>query len=192
MKRLIISLALALVLTVAFAVPIFADTSDDISVTATPAFIAVSVSPDSYNIGGAGAKITKASTYYANPLGATTPPSSTVTDGECEFTITNTSTVDTDITVNFPHFTGGDAMQNSDGGYQDASAGEFGASGYVSGTSWPGDAVILKNSGSDPLIDGLTAETNEKFGWALLTQSDDWSSGTQMSSTVNVAATEDV
>ena len=191
MKRLLISVVLALTMVLGISVPTFAATSDDITVTATPAFISISVSPDSYNIGGAGAYLAKATTYYANPGNETTAPSATVLDAECAFTITNTSTVAIDITVNFPNFTGGDAMVNSNGGYTDAEAGEFGASGYVSGASWPGASVILQASGSSALIDGLAASTNKKFGWALLTQSDDWASGDQMSSTVNVAATAD-
>ncbi len=193
MRKAILSVALALMLLVVFAVPIFAATSDTVDVTATPSYISIEVTPSTYDIGGTGAKIAPATTYYACGLAGdeSAPPGATVNDADCEFTITNTSTVATDITINFPHFISGDAMQNSGGGYTDAEAGEFGVSGYASGVSWPGGAVIFDNSGSGVFIDALGATTNIKFGWALKTQSDAWASGTAMTSTVVVSATID-
>ena len=192
MRKAILSIVLALVLLFAFAVPIFADTSDTVSVTATPAFISISVSPDTYDIGGSGATIEPNTTYYACGLAGneSTPPGATVNDEDCEFTITNTSTVDIEITVNFPHFTGGDAMQNSGGGYTSNGASDFGVSGYASGASWPGGAVTFANSGSGVFLDAFS-DASKKFGWALLTQTDAWSSGTAMTSTVTVSAAID-
>ena len=193
MRKAILSVVLALVLLFAFAVPVFAATSDTVDVTATPAFISISVSPDTYDIGGTGAYLTPNTTYYACGLAGdeSTPPGATVDDADCEFTITNGSTVDIDITVNFPHFTGGDAMQNSGGGYTSNGASDFGVSGYASGSAWDGDAVTFANSGSGVFIDGLSA-ASIKFGWALLTQSGDWDFGTAMTSTVSVSAALDV
>lgn len=193
MKRLLLSVILALVLVLSTALPVFAATSDDVVVTATPEYIAITVAPDTYDIGGTSAVILIATTYYACGLAGdeTTPPGATVNDADCEFTITNTATVDIDITINFPHFASGDAMQNSGGGYTDAEAGEFGCSGYASGVSWPAGSVIFDNTGSSVFINALGATTDIKFGWALKTQSDVWTSGTPMTSTVNVAATAD-
>ena len=167
----------------------FAATSQDVTVTATPSYICIVVAPSDYNIGGAGVKIAKATTYYSKVGSETVAPSATVLDAECAFTITNTSTVATNITVNFPHFTGGDAMQNIDTGYTTNGANAFGASGYVSGLAWPGGAVILKNTGSAALISSLGATTNKKFGFAIKTQSGDWTSGDAMTSVVTVTAT---
>ena len=188
-NRLIIGVILAAALAIVPASGAFAATSDTVLVTATPSFIGITVAPDTYEIGGAGVKILKATTYYANPLGATTPPSATVADGECDFTITNTSSVITNITVNFPDFASGDAMTNSDLGYLANGANAFGVSGYVSGLAWPGGAVILKKAASTALISALGATTNKKFGWALLTKSADWTGGTAMTSTVVITAT---
>jgi len=112
-----------------------------------------------------------------------------VVDGECRFTITNTSSVATDLTVNFPHFTGGDAMQNSDDGI--AGVGEFGAFSYLSGVNYSTGKVIAKNTGSLDLKDGLAATTDVKWGLTCITQTDVWTSGTPMTSTVVITASAD-
>jgi hypothetical protein len=196
-KRLLLSLLLAVVLVMVFAVPVFSDTSDDITVTASPAFIGISIANDTWTINGLGTSATgliaPATTYYSNlkdEADDTTAPSATVLEAECYFEIANASTIVTDITANMIHFTGGDAMQNSDGGYTDAGAGEFGASTYIEGATWPDDAVFLKNSGSDAMETDLAATTNLFFGVAIKTQSDAWASGDNMTSTITVTATE--
>lgn len=189
MKKLLLALALALVLVIATALPVFAASSDTVTITATPAYIAITVTEASYNIGGASTKILAATTYYTNPGNETTAPSETVVDGECAFTINNTSNVNIDIVVDLPDFTGGAAMTNTNLGYTTNDTNSFGASGYVSGTTWPGDAVILKNTGSSDLISAMTPATStKKFGFAIKTISGDWSSGDEMSSTMNVGA----
>jgi len=181
--------------------PALADTSDDITVTAAPAYIAISIAHDTWTINGLGDNdpalnsfgvIVPATTYYSNPIDDavdTVAPSATVLEAECYFEIANSSTIITDITANMVHFTGGDAMQNSDGGYTDAEAGEFGASTYIEGAAWTGDAVILANSGSGAMEEDLAATTNLFFGIAIKTQSDAWASADNMTSTVTVTAT---
>ena len=189
MKKLIISLMLALVLTLVPASTVFAETSQDVTVDATPAYISIANAPGTWVINGisGSGKIDKNTTYYSNPLGDTTSPSATVAVGECRFTITNSSSVITNITANFPNFTGGDAMTNSNTG--SAGVGTFGAYGYYSGMLYT-SKVIMKNAGSDPLKSNLAATTDLPWGIELTTQTDDWTSGTQMSSTVTVTATQ--
>ncbi len=111
-------------------------------------------------------------------------------DGECTFTITNTSNVATNITANFPNFAGGDAMTNINTGYANNGATSFGASSYISGAAWDAGAVILKNAASDPVKSGLGATTNLKWGIAMKTMSGDFTSPTAMTSTITITATE--
>ena len=124
MRKFIASLVLALMLITALTVPAIAATTQDVTITATPTFISISNAPSTWTINGitGDSKMDLDTVYYANPLGDTTVPSTTVVDGECRFTLTNTSNVATDITVNCGHFTGGDAMQNSDDGSNGANA----------------------------------------------------------------------
>jgi len=193
-KLLRIAVVLASVVALVFGAvtPAMADISDDITVTATPVYIAISIAPDTWTVNGitGSSKIAPATTYYSNPNGDTVAPTETVVDGDCTFTVTNTSTVETDLTANMIHFTGGDAMQNSGGGYTDAEAGEFGASTYVTGAAWPGGSVICDNAGSGAMKADLAATTNIKFGVAIKTQSDVWLSGDAMTSTITVTATD--
>jgi len=194
MRKAILSIALALMLLVVFAVPTFALTSQDVTVTATPSYISIANDPATWSVGDVGvstsARIVKNTTYYTNPLGATTVPVDPVVDGACRFTIDNTSTVAIDLTVNFIHFTGGDAMQNSDTG--SAGVGTFGAYSYCSGmTTYATDKVIAENSGSGVLKDALGATTDIKWGLEITTQTDDWTSGDAMTSTVTITATAD-
>jgi hypothetical protein len=107
-------------------------------------------------------------------------------DGECRFAVTNTSTVATNIVVNFPDHASGDASTNSDLGTNDTT--KFGAYGYVSGVLFA-SKVILKKAASANLIAALAATTSFKWGMEYKSQSNAWTSGTSMTSTVVMTAT---
>lgn len=187
MKRILAGILLALTLVLATALPALAATSQDVTVTATPSFISISNSPGTWTIGGitGSGKILPNTVYYSNPLGDTTSPSTTVVDGECRFTLTNTSTVAIDLTVNFPNHTGGDASTNSNLGTNDTT--KFGAYSYFSGVLFA-NKVIAKASSSDVTYSNLAATTNIKWGLMYKSQSNDWTSGSAMSSTVTISA----
>jgi len=190
-RRWILSVVLALVLLLATALPVSAATSQDVTVTATPEFISISNAPTAWTINGISGSgvIQTSTTYYSNPLGDTTSPTVTgVVDGECRFTITNTSSVAIDLTVLFPHHTGGDASTNGDTGV--AGATTFGAKSYFTGQLEAG-WVIAKNTGSAVGKDALAATTNIKWGLIYASQTNAWTSGTAMSSTVTITATAD-
>ena len=194
-RRFILSVILALVLTLSISLPAMALTSQDVTVTATPEYLAISNAPTTWSVGDVGAgttaRIIVATTYYTNPLGATTQPTELgILDTECRFTITNTSTVAIDLTVNFPHFTGGDAMQNS--GTGSGGVGEFGAYSWASGAVYSTGKVVALITGSGVMKDALAATTDIKWGLTISTQTDVWTSGAAMNSTVTITATADV
>ena len=178
------------------AVPALADTSQDVVVTSTPAFIAIANAPGVWapnDIVGDGVTpkgFTAPDTvYYSNPLGDATSPSDPVVDGECQYTITNTSTIPIDLVVNFPDFTGGDASTNTDTDGSNG-VGTFGAFAYASGmTTYATDKEVALTTGSTAIKTSLAATTNIKWGLEYETQSDAWTSGTAMESTVVITAT---
>jgi len=191
-KKLLIAVMLVLALVLVPVTPAFADTSQEVSVTATPAFIAIANAPDNWTVNdivGVGTKgvMVVDTVYYSNPSGDCTVPSDDVVDGECRFTITNTSTVITDLTVNFPDHAGGDASTNSDAGTNDTTS--FGAYVYCTGMTYSSGKVICKKAGSDPMKEDLAATTDIKWGITYESQSDAWTSGTPMTSTVTITAT---
>ncbi len=192
MKRIILSLTLALVLLLVPASGAFAATSQTVTVTAIPSFISIANSPDNWTVNGidGNSRIATSTTYYANPTGSSgdvTAPQSTVVDGDCYFTITNTSTVTTNITANWSDFTGGDAMTNSNTG--SATATSFGAYVWISGMTYATGKVIAKSSGSDALKSGLAASTNLLWGATISTRTNAWTSGSTQTSTITLTAT---
>lgn len=193
MKRIIVALLLVLVMVVSLTIPAFADTSQDVTVTATPKYIAITNAPSDWtlnDITGSG-KIDVDTVYYSNPGGDTTAPSATVIDDECRFTITNASTVATDVYVNIGDFSGGDAnMTNSD---SDGSNGAttYGAFSWHSGMTYA-SKVVAKTTGSAVLKDGLAATTNIKWGAEIETQTDAWTGGGASTATMTVSVQEDV
>ena len=121
MKKTLLAMLLALALVVVPVGSALADTSQDVTVTATPSYISIANAPGTWTINGLDGSgvIEPNTTYYANPDGTddVTPPSATVFAIECNFQITNTSSVATDITVTWGDFTGGGAdMTNSNAG----------------------------------------------------------------------------
>ena len=195
MKRMLLILVLVLVALTVWTAPVFAApaTSKDITITATPSYVGIDITQNTWTVNGidGGGFITKSSTYYSNATGATgdvTPPNNPVVDGDCYFTIANSSTVATDITGNLPTFVGGDAMTNTNTGYTTNGANAFGASTYISGAAWPGDAVILKDAASDAIKSNLAALTDLKFGVAIKIKSADFTNAAAMTGTLTVTA----
>lgn len=188
----LLAVVLAVVLCIGMGIPALAATSQDVTVTATPAFIAIANDPGTWTVNdlvGVGTKgvMVVDTVYYSNPLGDCTIPSDPVVDGECRFTITNTSSIITDLTVNFPNHAGGDASTNSDLGTNDTT--KFGAYSYCTGMTYSTGKVIAKTAASDPMKENLAATTNIKWGLTYESQSNAWTSGTSMTSTVTITAT---
>lgn len=187
----LLAVILAVVLCIGMGVPVLAAPSQDVTVTATPAFIAIANAPGAWTVNdvadATGKSIAPDTVYYSNPLGDTTIPSDPVVDGECRFTITNTSSVITDLTVNFPDHAGGDASTNSDLGTNDTTS--FGAYVYCTGMTYSTGKVICKKAASAAMKEDLAATTNIKWGITYESQSNAWTSGTNMTSTVTITAT---
>lgn len=189
MKRLLISVISAVALLVLLASAALAVETDTVTVTATPSYLSFSNAPSTWTINGitGNSVIDISTTYYSNPLGDTTVPTATVVDGDCQFTITNTSTVVTNVKVDIGNFSGGsDPMNNSDAGTN--GAGIFGAFTWYSGMTYSGK-VVAKTTASSDLKASLAATTNLLWGMEILTQTDAWSGGTSSTATITITMT---
>lgn len=173
-----------------------AATSQDVTVTATPQYIAISNDVATWTINNLGTgtengkgTIAPATTYYTKAVNAandTTAPSATVLDAECLFSITNISTVNITLTVNWGDFSGGSAnMTNSNAGTNGATT--YGAYSWYSGQTYTGK-VIAKATASSVLWTSSTAGDDTKIGVEILTQTNVWTGSTNSTSTISIIA----
>jgi hypothetical protein len=188
-KRLL-SVLIALVLILAFTVPSLAATTAPVTVTQVFAFIGISNSASTYTLNsdnsGTG-KVAPSTTYYSNPLGSTTAPSATVVDAECEWTLTNTSNIATDLTFLMADFAGG-SDNSTNGNTGSAGATSYGCYTYISGVALA-SAVLCKSSGSGVGLSNLGATTNKKWGIKFLTQTNAATGPTAATSVLMCTAT---
>lgn len=195
-------MAVAILASLLPATPLFAATSEGVTVTATPAFIACDNDPATWTLNdivgdGVSPKGTIAidTIYYSNPYGDGDSPADvqdgeeadTVIAGECRFTLTNTSTITTDMFVHIGSFSGGSAnMTNSDDtGANGATT--YGAFSYCTGMTYSTGKVVCKSTGSAATKEDLAPTTNILWGLALETQTDAWAGGSASTATMTVS-----
>lgn len=169
--------------------PVEAATSQDVTVSATPNYIDIANTPATWDLNGitGDGTVDINTTYYSNPNGDTTPPSATVTDGECRFTITNSSGPNIDYTTVSGNFTGGDAdMVNSDNG--GAAVNAYGGYSWYSGMTYS-SKVLMKHTGSSALAENQSG-ASFKWGAEITTRTNAWtgSDASTMTMTISAAA----
>lgn len=167
MKKHLLSLVLSLMLVVGLAGPVMAATDADVDVTATPAYIAISDNATSYDFGVVSV--------------STTP--STATNFVA---ITNTSTVQTDITISVTTNTwaGGVGWTHSDTATPGAdTAGLESNRGGV----WDTGDVIVKFAAPNFIYENCPALTNFDYGLQLIAPTS-FTDGVEKSITVRVSA----
>ena len=163
MKRILISLLSALVLTIVMVLPAFAATTTTVTVTATPTYIAITVSP---------------TTYDFTVVAASGTPSTTAG----YFTITNSSSVATTISIWAVAFTGGVGWTlNTTGAPGADQAGMY--AGIVSG-SFP---ITITTSPGAALKTSLAATTNQTWHLKLMAPTS-FSDGVQKSTTITLSS----
>lgn len=167
MKRLLMAILLSMVLIMGTSVPALAATSADISVTATPTFIAISCDQSSYDFG----------TVIAST------DESTATNWA---TIDNTSSVQTDQTISVTSATwsGGVTWTHSD--TATAGADTAGLKANKGGT-WDTGDIIIKNASPNYIAEDQAANTDYKFGIKLVAPTS-FTDGTEKSITIRISA----
>lgn len=135
-----------------------AATTATITVTATGSYVDISLTGGNWTMG----VIAVNTSYYTNPLGATTSPSNPVVDGECQHTLSNDGSVSVDVTVQYGNMTGtGDPWNNSD----DETNGSmiFGAPAQESGANWSAAVSANATAPFNTLISSLATSSTKKF-----------------------------
>jgi hypothetical protein len=163
MRKTLIAILIALALVVIPVGSALAATTADVTVTATPTFISITNSPDSYDFG-------------------VVTESSTPNTGETHFTITNGSTVPIDITIGCNGWSG--AAHSWNYGASGADTGQLNASDGSGGydiTVPSGSTTALHSNvakGNNPQW-GLELEAPSSFGF-----------GDEQTTTVTISASQ--
>lgn len=146
--------------------PVLAATTADVTVTATPQYLAITASPGSYD------------------FGAVTTSSNTTTSNTTQIGIFNTSSVTTNMTISVTGatWTGGTPWTHSDTASPGADT--VGLWSNAGGTFGTGD-VIVKNASPNKIKTNQAANTNFGYGLDLLAPTS-FSDGTQKTNTVRV------
>jgi hypothetical protein len=165
----------------------YAATTQDVQINATPAYVSISNSPATWDLNaitGSG-YVAVDTVYYANPLGDTSSPSSTVAANECQFDLTDSGNVNMTLTVTCGNFTDGDAtMTNSDAGSNGATA--YGGYAWYAGLAYA-SKVIMKVSGSTALKSDH--DGNLDWGAEIETRTDAWTGTGKSTATMTISAT---
>jgi hypothetical protein len=165
---IVTSVLMVIGLTGLIASPVMAVTTATVAMTATGAFISISVSPTSYGFG-------------------TVATSSTTSTTTSYFSVTNNSSVTTSVTiaVTASTWTGGVAWTHSDTATPGADT--CGLKANQNGAWGTGD-VIVKYASPNNIVSTEGATTNWSFGLKLLAPTS-FSDGVQKTNTVILTAT---
>lgn len=202
MKRKLIAILLmaSVISALVIASPAMAATAQNVTVTAAPAYIAITMvgngggSPAvAWTLNGfatvpGDSLIDPSTSYYANPLGDTTAPANPVVLGGCGWTVTDTSSVTIKLYVYMTDFTGGGANMTNGTGTAGVSA--YAAWCYKVADAFPAAKLIIPaTQGATALFTGSTPGDGDiSWGAMLTTQSGDWSSGSSSTATLTIKA----
>jgi hypothetical protein len=165
MKKGFITILAVMALMLAMVVPVMADTTQDVTVTATPSYMGIANAPSTYSFGVVAASST------------TSTPSN-------HFTITNTSSIATNIAISVTTATwsGGVGWTHSDTATAAADT-----AGLKAGTA-DTNGIIVKNASPNNLVASLAANTDYSWNMQLVAPTS-FTDGVQKSITVRLTAT---
>lgn len=198
MRKILAGLMIAVLLTVGLVSPMLAapGTSQSVTVTATPSFIAVENTPDTWTMNGVKGDgfILVNTIYYAIDVAKasdTTGPGATVAAADCRFALTDTSSVNITLKVTMEDFAGGSAnMANSEDGTNGAT--NYGAYSYYSGMTYTAKKVVkeVANIGTTTAMYTSSTPGGADIAWAVQveTQENAWAGSSASTATLTITA----
>jgi hypothetical protein len=203
MKRKLIAMLfmVSVISALVIASPAMAASSQNVTVTAQPAYITITNTGGGWTLNGyatvpGDGYCVPSTSYYSNKGGDTIAPSATVVQAECGFHISaDGSNVPLKLFVTMTDFAGGGA--NMTNGAGTAGVGAYAAWCYTYGTgsnanTFPGGKIIVPtaiNTGT-PVYTGTVAGDATALYWGVMltTQSGDFSSGSSSTATLTITA----
>lgn len=179
MRKLLISLSFALILILSTTIPAFSATTQDVTITATPTYIALTNDTATWAAG-----MLAASTTYWWTADSNAPAPEPFEAADMKATITNTGSVAEDIDIKVAAFTGGTGWTIS----TDAtpSEGEISVRAGITGTTNAAGMVQILTTDSE-LIDNLAASGTKKWCMNMITPAS-FTDGVEKSGTVTLTA----
>jgi hypothetical protein len=178
MKRILVSLLLALVMVFSMVLPVMADTTAVVTITATPTYIALTNSEDAWAMG----VVAASSTYWWTADGLEPSPNDNYAAEDMKSTITNTGSVAEDIDVKVAAFTGGAGWAIS----TDATPAENEISIRAQITGGSTETLIQVITTDTELKDNLAAAGTVK--WMMEAKTGTFTDGVEKSGTVTLTA----
>jgi hypothetical protein len=183
MKRILVTLLLVSALVLTQAIPAFAATTADVTITATPEYLSITVSnsPNTWAIGA----IAEATTVYWTA--DTLVPAEPLVDGDMKETITNAGSVTSDVTVECADFTGGAGWTLS--ADETPAADEVNLRAGITGMANLAAMIQVVNAPAE-LIDSLAALGTKMF--CLILETGTFSDGDAKSGTLTLTIAKHV
>jgi hypothetical protein len=178
MKRILVSLLVALVMVVGMALPAFAATTATVTVTATPTYIALTNSVNTWAMG----TVAESSTYWWATGDVEPDPNDVYEAADMKSEIENTGSVAEDIDIKVAAFTGGVGWAIS----TDATPGADEISIRAAITGGSTAALIQVITTDTELKDNLAAAGKVK--WMMQGKTGTFSDGVAKSGTVTLTA----
>lgn len=175
-RRIFIGLLLAVILVMLPLVPVLAATTQDVTVTATPSYVALTNSEASWAIG----TVSASTSYWWTS--DTEAPAEPFIDGDMKSTITNTGSVAEDIDIKATNFTGGVGWTlTSDAAGENTVRMKAGKTGDANEA-----AMVTLTTGDQELVDSLAASGTKL--WCMKLETGTFTDGVEKSSTVTLTA----
>jgi len=181
MRRGLWSVGFALALVLVSAVPALAATTAEVTVTATPEYVAMTNSEDTWAVGN----VAESTTYWwtSDDLA----PAEPFIDGDMNSTITNAGSVAMDVDIKVAAFTGGVGWSIS----TDDSPGEDEVSLRAGITGTANEAAMVQVITTDEeLVSDLAAAATKK--WCMELETGTFTDGVAKSGTVTLTASKHV
>jgi len=181
MKRILVGILVSTILAIALVSPALAATTQTVTITATPTYIALTNSEDTWAVG-----TVAGSTAYWWTSDSNAPDEPFV-DGDMKSTITNTGSVAEDIDVKVAAFTGGAGWTISTDDSPDE--GEISIRAGITGTANEAGMIQVITTDTE-LVDGLASSGTKKWCMEMETPAT-FTDGVEKSGTVTLTATAD-
>lgn len=174
--RIIIPVIISLILVIGMVIPVSAATTQDVTVTATPTYLAITNSEASWAVG----VVATSGTYWWT--GDTTAPEEPFIDGDMKSTITNTGSIASDVDVKVAAFTGGVGWTISTD--DTPAAGEISLRAGITGTANEAGMIQIITTDTE-LVDNLAAAGTKKWCMEMETPAS-FTDGVEKSGTVTL------